>query len=482
MLFNSLHFLIFLLVVLIFYYSLPQKYRWVLLLASSYYFYMSWNPKYILLIMISTFIDYVAGISIFKTDSHKRKKFFLGMSLVTNLGLLFFFKYFNFFSSEFVSFLQPLGLPLDPVLLKVLLPVGISFYTFQTLSYTLDVYHGKIKPERHLGIFAVYVSYFPQLVAGPIERAKNLLPQFLEKHDFNPPEFVEGLRLIAWGFFKKLVIADRLAFTVNLIYNNVDNYTGFPLILATVFFAFQIYCDFSGYSDIAIGTSKLMGIKLMENFRRPYFSKSISEFWNRWHISLSTWFRDYVYYPFMRGRFSKVKLYLGLFLTFFLSGIWHGANWTFMVWGSLHGLYLILGIATTNLRAKIDCFTIISKFKKIRVLIKIMIVFILVNFGWIFFRANSLGDAFYVITHIFTNLNLDLSSIKLEVGGWIGLFISLVAILSMEIVHVIQEKGGVGNLLGKIPRWTRWLIYLLFLLTILLFGVFEQTAFIYFQF
>ena len=359
MLFNSLHFLIFFPIILFLYFTIPHKYRWTILLAGSYYFYMSWKAEYIILIMISTLIDYVAGIQIDKAVSRTRKKIFLGLSLFTNLGLLFAFKYFNFFSDSTRIFLQQFAIQLNPLTLKVLLPVGISFYTFQTLSYTIDIFRGRIKPEKHLGIFAVYVSFFPQLVAGPIERAKNLLPQFYVKHKFKYDRAVSGARLMLWGFFKKMVIADTVAITVNMVFNNPSAYSGTYLILATIFFAIQIYCDFSGYSDIAIGAARMMGFDLMQNFRMPYLSKSIREFWKRWHISLSTWFRDYLYYPLIGKKITIFKLYFCIFLVFLISGLWHGANWTFLIWGGLHGFYLTFAAITKNFRKKItDIFRI----------------------------------------------------------------------------------------------------------------------------
>jgi len=308
MLFNSLHFLVFFPVVVIIYFLLPHRFRWILLLLSSYYFYMSWEPEYVLLIMVSTLIDYFAGLKIGETDDRVKRKKFLYASLIVNLGLLFTFKYFNFFSDNLRAFFDLISLPVDTPTLKLLLPVGISFYTFQTMSYSIDVYRGKIKPEKHLGIFAVYVSFFPQLVAGPIERAGNLLPQFFEKKDYNFERISGGLKLMIWGFFKKLVIADRVAVVVDQVFNNVTDYSGIPILLAVFFFSIQVYCDFSAYSDIAIGGAKIMGYDLMTNFRRPYFSRSIAEFWRRWHISLSTWFQDYVFTPLYLET-AKMKLF-----------------------------------------------------------------------------------------------------------------------------------------------------------------------------
>jgi alginate O-acetyltransferase complex protein AlgI len=442
---------------------------------------MSWKPEYIILIMISTLIDYVAGIQIHKSITKKRKQFFLGLSLFSNLGLLFAFKYFNFFSDSVREILQQFSIQLNPITLQVLLPVGISFYTFQTLSYTIDIYRGKIKPEKHLGIFAVYVSFFPQLVAGPIERAKNLLPQFFEKHNFDYKRVTDGLKIMLWGFFKKVVIADRLAVIVNTVYNDPTGYTGIPLILATIFFAFQIYCDFSGYSDIAIGTAQIMGFKLMDNFKRPYFSRSINEFWKRWHISLSTWFKDYLYIPMGGNRVSIPRWYINLLVVFIVSGLWHGANWTFVVWGALHGFYLIFEIVTKPVKEKLLKATKLIKFPKLIHLLEIGFTFILVNIGWIFFRANNVQDAFYVLTHMFQGLSLNFSGINIGVG-WSELIIAFSVIAFMEFVHLIQEHRSIRQFLDNKPLLLRWSIYIGIILLILLFGVFDNTQFIYFQF
>lgn len=481
MLFNSFSFLIFFPIVVLVYFSLPHRFRWVILLLSSYYFYMSWKPEYIILIMISTLVDYIVGLQIYKTKEEKKKKILLGISLFVNLGLLFVFKYFNFFNDSFRLILQQFSIQLNPMTLKVLLPVGISFYTFQTLSYTIDIYRGKIKPERHLGIFAVYVSFFPQLVAGPIERAKNLLPQFFEKHYFRYKDTVDGLRLMLWGFFKKIVIADRLAIIVNSIYNNPIEQTGPLLILATVLFAFQIYCDFSGYSDIAIGSARIMGFKLMTNFRRPYFSRSINEFWKRWHISLSSWFKDYLYIPLGGRRVSIPRWYINIMIVFLVSGLWHGASWTFVIWGALHGFYLIVEIIIKPIKDKLLETTKLIRFSKLVHLSEILFTFILINIGWIFFRSNTISDAFYIIKNIFTGWSSGLSEIRLVAGGT-RIFIAFSLIIFMEFVHVIQERGSVKQFLNNKPLVLRWAIYLVIMMSIILFGVFDEVQFIYFQF
>jgi alginate O-acetyltransferase complex protein AlgI len=345
MLFNSIQFLIFFPIVVILWFQLPQKWRNIFLLLASYYFYMCWKTEYLVLILLSTGVDYFAALKIQKSARMKKKKALLYLSLLINLGLLFGFKYFNFFSESMESFFKHINIFYETPHFQVLLPVGISFYTFQTLSYTIDVYRSKTHAEKNFIDFALYVSFFPQLVAGPIERSYRLLPQIKKKHTFSRVRLYSGLRLMLWGFFQKVVIADRLAYYVNEVYNHSDLYHGWTIWVATFFFAFQIFCDFSGYTDIARGAARILGYDIMLNFRRPYFARSIRDFWQRWHISLSTWFRDYVYIPLGGNRVVRWRWYYNLLLTFVISGLWHGANWTFLFWGALHGLYLILSYA-----------------------------------------------------------------------------------------------------------------------------------------
>lgn len=333
MLFNSLAYAFFLPIVFIVYWLIPHKFRWFILLISSYYFYMSWNPKYIVLIFGTTLISYISGILIEKSTGKRRKKAILAGASVICLGVLFIFKYFNFAIESFCSLFRVCGLKLNPITLKLILPVGISFYTFQTLSYVIDVYRGDVKAEKHFGYYAAFVSFFPQLVAGPIERTANLLPQIKKARSFDEHKAVSGLRLMAWGYFKKIALADTLAVYVDAVYDSLYDFEGFILIVIILFFSIQIYCDFSGYSDIAVGTARLFGIDLMKNFNCPYFATSINEFWKRWHISLSTWFRDYVYIPLGGNRCTKGRQSANLMLTFLASGLWHGANWTYLIWG-----------------------------------------------------------------------------------------------------------------------------------------------------
>ena len=481
MLFNSIEFLIFLPVVVFLYFLIPYRYRWVLLLAASYFFYMSWRPEYIILILISTLVDYAIGLKLAQESRQHFRRAYLILSLTTNLGILFSFKYFNFFNNFLRSAFHWYNADYPVPDLDFLLPVGISFYTFQTLSYTLDIYKRKIQPERHFGIFALFVAFFPQLVAGPIERAGNLLPQFHKKHTFDYERVVTGLQRIAWGFFKKLVIADRLALLVNNVYGNPTEFTGTPLIIATLAFAFQIYCDFSAYSDIAIGAARIMGFNLMENFRQPYYSKSIPEFWQRWHISLSTWFRDYLYIPLGGNRIQIPRWCFNIMVVFIVSGLWHGANWTFVVWGTLHGLYMIAATLWGR-AAKFISWSlplpgvVISS-------IKFFITFNLVTFAWVFFRANTMSDAIYIISHLFVDIKFNLAGQTIMPGGLYEFAIVLIAIAFMELMHWIQMTNHrVRPFEMRRPIWVRWSIYYTVVLVIIIFGKFGLTEFIYFQF
>jgi alginate O-acetyltransferase complex protein AlgI len=478
-LFNSLQFLIFFPLVVGFYFALPYKYRWILLLAASYYFYGCWKAEYLVLIVASTLIDYSAGLLMSKYPDKRRRRIFLIMSLSANLGLLFSFKYFNFASNALMTLFQFLNIGLDMPMLDVLLPVGISFYTFQTMSYTIDVYRGNTKAEKRFGIFALYVSFFPQLVAGPIERSGRLLGQFYRRSDFEYQRVVDGLKFMLWGFIKKTVIADRLAIIVDQIYTSPTEYSGAFLLLATYLFAFQIYCDFSGYSDIAIGAAKVMGYDLMTNFNRPYFSKSISEFWKRWHISLSTWFRDYLYIPLGGNRVGKWRWYYNLLIVFLISGLWHGANWTFLIWGALHGFYLIFSIWTKDLRKHVSNILALDKIPGIQSLFSVLVTFHLVLFSWIFFRANSLSEALFIIKKIFSDFtfNMQISNITISELG-----LSAFLIFFLIAAELFQGKTAMLAWLKEKPIWLRWSLYYAGLMLIFFFGVFDSHQFIYFQF
>ena len=488
MLFNSLQFVIFFPIVIILYFLIPYKKRWILLLIASYYFYMCWKVDYILLIIISTLIDYFCSNKMSQIKEKVKRKKWLLTSIFSNIGILFGFKYFNFFSENIQTLFNNYNVFYEMPLFNVLLPVGISFYTFQTLSYTIDVYNNKTPAQRHLGVFAVYVSFFPQLVAGPIERSNHLLPQFFREHDFSYIRVKAGLQKMLWGFFKKIVIADNLAILVDGVYNNVDNYSGLTLIVATIFFTFQIYCDFSGYSDIAIGTAKVMGFELRENFKRPYFSKSIREFWQRWHITLSTWFRDYLYIPLGGNRTIKWRWYYNIFITFIVSGLWHGANWTFVIWGALHGTYLIIALALTNPKKQFSSL-IQKQSKSFNKLLDVTITFILVTFAWIFFRANNLDDAIYIISNLFVNYNeiLNLSELRTQFRG-IGLFQEdlikcFLLILALFLYSSYERSGNVWEKLQEKPKWIRWSIYYILVYGILFIAPHSNVNnFIYFQF
>ena len=487
MLFNSLEFLIFFIFIVFIYFLISPKYRWVLLLLGSYYFYMCWKPEYILLIVSSTLIDYYAGIKMAQEKNKANRKPFLLLSLFTNLGLLFAFKYFNFFSESTRALFDYINIFYNMPHFNVLLPVGISFYTFQTLSYSIDVYRGEKTAEKHLGIFALYVAFFPQLVAGPIERSTRLLPQLRKENTFDFVRVKEGLLLMLWGFFKKIVIADRLAVVVNTVYNDVGNYQGFELIIASIFFAFQIYCDFSGYSDIAIGGAKVMGYDLMKNFNRPYFSKSIVEFWRRWHISLGSWFRDYVYFPLGGSRVSMIKKYSNLLIVFLVSGLWHGANWTFVIWGALHGSYQIIGYILTPIRNKIKNLLQINSNGKYYKLFQVIFTFILVDFAWIFFRANSLNDALYIIKNLFVfNLNSLTDKSMLNLGlHEKDIYLSFLLIILLLIVQLKQRNTTIIKWILRQNLAIRWAIYLLSIYSIIIFGHYasgKESQFIYFQF
>jgi len=445
---------------------------------------MCWKPEYAVLILFSTIVDYFVAIKMGSiTEKPKRKKW-LYLSLASNLGLLFSFKYFNFFSENIQFLIDKFNLFYDVPVFDILLPVGISFYTFQTLSYSIDVYNGKIAPERHFGIFALYVSFFPQLVAGPIERPDRLLPQFRKKFDFDYNRVVDGLKMMAWGFFMKLVIADRLAPIVDTVYNNPANYKGLQVIVATFFFAFQIFGDFAGYSIIAIGAAKIMGYDLMQNFKRPYFATSIREFWQRWHISLSTWFRDYVYIPLGGNRVVKWRWYYNLMITFVVSGIWHGANWTFLIWGFLHGFYLVFAILSENWRRKITFSLGLNQRPKLHYLLQISTTFCLALLAWIFFRANSVTDAFIIIQNMF---QIEAAQFTLKLIPRVQpyeLLLAFTFIGIMEIVHGIEEWGGekIVHPLYSTNPIVRWTAYSLLLFITLGFGAFNSSDFIYFQF
>jgi len=435
---------------------------------------MAFIPVYILILGFTIVVDYFAGIYLEKATS--KRKLFLIMSLVANIGVLAFFKYFNFINENITALLKGAGMSNPVPFLKIILPIGLSFHTFQAMSYTIEVYRGNQKAERNFGIYALYVMFYPQLVAGPIERPQNLLHQFYEKHELNYDNVVSGLKLILWGFFQKLVVADRLAIYVDAVYNNPENHSGLTLLLATVFFAFQIYCDFAGYSNIAIGSAKIMGFKLMTNFRRPYFAKSISEFWTRWHISLSSWFRDYLYIPLGGNRVSVPRWCFNLFFVFLLSGLWHGANWTFIAWGAINGLYLIFSLFFKKFNEKFTVFTGLKKSPGIHAFVQIVTGFLLTSFAWIFFRAKSIDSAFLIIRKIFTFKGpLFISTPSL-------IIYSLLAIGLLLTCEFFTEFYPQVSLINNKYKPVRYIAYASLVTIILVMGVLDGGQFIYFQF
>ena len=437
---------------------------------------MAFVPIYILILAFTIIIDYIAGILIEKAAGTKRKLYLI-ISLIANIGVLVVFKYYNFLNENFSFLMKGFGVENPIPYLSILLPVGLSFHTFQAMSYAIEVYRGNQKAERHFGIYALYVMFYPQLVAGPIERPQNLLHQFRQKFDFDYDRVVSGLKLMLWGLFKKIVIADRLNVYVNATYNNANDHGGMTLFLATVFFAFQIYCDFSGYSDIAIGAARVMGFDLMKNFNRPYFAKSISEFWSRWHISLSTWFKDYLYIPMGGNRVAIPRWYFNLFFVFLLSGLWHGANFTYLIWGGLNGVYLICASITKSYREKLNLNIGLNKFPVLLKTSQILITFLLIAFTWIFFRANTVSDAFIIIKKIPQfNGPLFIENPSKMIFSFMGVGILLLVEFKREFY-----KGNFS--FYNHPNWLiRNLTYATLVVLIILTGVFDGGQFIYFQF
>lgn len=477
MLFNSFSFLLFFPSICLLYFALPTRYRWVLLLVGSYYFYMNWIPIYALLLFLSTLITYCCALLIHREHHLIKRKAILIFSLVSNFSILFFFKYFNFINASVFELLTQFNMRWDVPNLQILLPVGISFYTFQAVGYSIDVYRGNLKPEKHLGIYALFVSFFPQLVAGPIERAVSLLPQFHQKFTFNYHRAVQGLKLMLWGFFMKLVVADRLSIYVDAVYNNADKHDGTTLLIATLFFTVQIYGDFAGYSYIAIGSARVMGFNLMMNFNQPYFAKSIAEFWSRWHISLSSWFRDYVYISMGGNRVPFHRWQFNLLITFLVSGIWHGANWTFVIWGTLHGLFLIASNISKKYLFKQSIWSRLSANSPVYQSIQIFSTILLVAFTWILFRANNVTDALLIISRIFTTADVPF------IGDSRSYMVySLLAIVLLFTVEYVREYHPELELFENRQIQVRYFSYTAMAVIILLFGVFDGGQFIYFQF
>lgn len=495
--FISWQFVLFFGIVTTTYFLIPFKWRWLLLLIAGCIFYISFIPVYILLLFFLIIVDYFAGLLIEKTKLKPRKKLYLIISIISTISVLFVFKYFNLSMMGLGKIVLFFDWNYSQKLLKLALPVGLSFHTFQSLAYVIEVYRGRQKAEHHFGIYALYVMFYPQLMAGPIERSYNMLHQFHEEHKFEYQNVVRGLRLMLWGAFQKVVIADRAAIVVNMVYDKPTNYSGFVLILATILFAFQIFCDFAGYSNIAIGAARVMGFKLMKNFDRPYRSKSIREFWSRWHISLSTWFRDYFYIPLGGSHVSKFRHAINIMLTFLVSGLWHGAGWTFVVWGALHGFYLLIFDWIGRYTKKF--FTIKSQnTSSIDNFIQTFMTFSLVSFAWIFFRADDMSQALYICSHLFNNLStefLKLTQVNftliekfiLEKEKILGLTITnwlimIIAIFVMSLIHKLQETRSIQVMLEQKSAIFRWVIYYVLVLTIFYFASQGREHFIYFQF
>ncbi len=490
MLFNSSRFLIFFPIVVSLYYLLPKKARNLWLLVASYYFYMCWNAKYALLILTSTVVTYLSGLLIEKADTDKKKKVVVAASLVINLGILCFFKYTNYLLSILIYVFGKVGIALTVPEFDILLPVGISFYTFQALSYTMDVYRKDIYAEKNFFRYALFVSFFPQLVAGPIERSKNLLKQLVPDKHFDFEKARDGIFLMLWGYFLKVVLADRIAIFVDTIYREYDYYSGYYLILATILFAVQIYCDFAGYSTIAMGAAEILGIGLIDNFEAPYLSISVADFWRRWHISLTSWFKDYLYIPLGGSRKGKFRKYVNKMIVFLVSGLWHGASTSFVIWGGLNGLYQVIGEICMPARDKLVSVIHLNRDSFAHKLLRGLGTFILVDFAWIFFRAGTTAEAMSVVSSIISADNpwilFDGSIYDCGLDRknyWVMLF----GIIILTLADIAKRRGiAVRKLIIRQDYWFRCLVIIMSVIAILVYGVwgssYDAANFIYFQF
>ena len=482
MLFNSLNFLIFLPIVFILYWFVTNKnlkLQNLLLLASSYFFYACWDWRFLFLLIFSTFLDYFTGLKMVESRTIKIKKFWFWLSIGVNVGFLGVFKYYNFFAESFAEALLTLGVTVNPWALNIILPVGISFYTFHGLSYVIDIYKDRIKVEKNIVDYAVFVSFFPLLVAGPIERATHLLPQIKKERTFDVSNIIDGLRQIAWGLFKKIIIADLCAQNADLIFNATTDQSGSTLFVGALFFTLQIYGDFSGYSDIALGTARLFGIELLKNFSFPYFSRDISEFWRRWHISLSNWFRDYLYIPLGGSKVGTLKKIRNTFIIFLVSGFWHGANWTFLIWGLLNALYIMPSIIFNTNRMKSDVVAKGKIFPSFKEFFSILLTFCLTVFAWIFFRSESVENACVFIKNIFSISFFTLPKIP---DTTVNFLLPIFIFIFFFIEWIGREQQyALGNLDKRWPKVIRHTLYYLILISILLFNG-RSSQFIYFQF
>lgn len=485
--FYTLKFLKFAVIVLVLFFLAPKRFRWIALLAASYYFYGTFKVFYLAVIIFCTLLTYLTALAMDREPlAHKRKRY-LVLGLTANLGVLFIFKYFDFLDASLQQLLGMGGVPYGGHVLKLLVPVGISFYIFQIVSYLVDVYRRDTEVEKHAGIFALYIAFFPKLLAGPIERAGRFIPQLHENSRFDAERFTNGLKLVCWGLFKKMVIADRLAVFVNIVFADPQAHTGVSLVLAVIFYSFQIYCDFSGYTDIAIGLAQLFGLNLSDNFNRPYIATSVADFWRRWHISLSSWLRDYLYIPLGGSRVRVPRHYLNYLIVFLICGIWHGANWTFAAWGLIHGLYLIGGRATINLRARGTAVIGLNKMPHFHRGLQILITFTLVSLAWIFFRADTLSDAYYVISHLHTGweniLNRDFLDSAIFLGRTkMDLIIAFASLAFLGLVHGIERHENMRRFLSDKPAGLRFVLYYIIVAGIVLLSLPDMANFIYFQF
>ena len=482
MLFNSIDFAIFLPIVFILYWFVFYKnisHQNLLITLSSYVFYGWWDWRFLSLIAFSTGVDYIVGNQLSKSNNSNHRKALLLTSIIVNLGLLGFFKYYNFFLENFIEAFSFFGYSIKSNSLNIILPVGISFYTFQTLSYTIDVYKRKMRPTEDIIAFAAFVSFFPQLVAGPIERATNLLPQFYKKRTFNHHKAVDGMRQILWGLFKKIVIADNCSVFANQIFNNYHDYSGSTLVLGAIFFAFQIYGDFSGYSDIAIGTARLFGFNLMQNFAFPYFSRDIAEFWRRWHISLSTWFRDYLYIPLGGSKGTNYLKIRNVFIIFLVSGFWHGSNWTFIVWGGLNALYFLPIMLLNKNRINTDIVAQGKYLPSAREIFSMILTFSLTTIAWIFFRAE---DMHHAISYLFNIIHPSILTFPELIAPKLEMIYTLLCILILLLFEWINRDKIHALDVANYNKPNRWILYFIIIIMIITFGAFNHNSFIYFQF
>lgn len=480
MTFISIEFLLFFAVIVFTYYSIPHRWRWILLLAASYSFYASLNSYFVLLLLASTAFSYVMGIIIEKQETKKQKKRVMLAGICVLLFILGWFKYFNFVNDSVRAIAIYMNWNYGVPYQEIVMPIAISFYTFQAVSYLVDIYKGKLKAERHYGYFSIYFAFFPQLVAGPIERAKKLLPQFKVEQTLKYENLSYGMKRIAWGFFKKTLIADRLAPIVASVYNSPDA-TGSEIVLATLLFSIQLYADFSALSDIAIGCARILGIKLTENFKQPHFATSIGDFWNRWHITLSTWLRDYIFIPLSKGKKKRSEIYLVIVITFLVSGIWHGAAWTFVLWGLIHGFYRVFGDHTKHVRGKMASFTRLDQSPALHKWVKIAITFLLVCFSRVFFRSNSVAEAFEHAKLFLTPYSWSPAGMidALELFSLLDLIIFIFFFVIVQLFHYIERKNtSTWDWLSQRPAFTRYAVYVLIVVSVLIFGATGQ-GFVY---